>query len=505
MAKGAGYVVSVVAVATAALVFGSVGAPAQTLRVSNIGNPPNHGDPTTSLSYQHSYTFEAMFDALTTVDGDGSVKGRLATGWTNVDPTTWRFTLAPGVSFHAGAPFNADTIVWAVKNLQSDDQKKFGGSVYGSLKHIVDAKKVDDLTVDIVTERPAPILPNEISAFRIVDPQAWVDLGRDKFGNNPSGTGPFRATSWDETKTDMVKFDKGPRRAKIDGILMYFQPEAATRVQAFQSEAVDLAFGIPTDSVKLIQQAGGTVNAGTTPSVAVLVFNENMGGFTKDKRVLQAINYAIDKSFIDTLFNGFGQASGQPAAASVNGYQADIKAYPYDPTKAKQLLTAAGYPDGLKVVAEIVNNNADLTNLYQQVAQDLKKVGIDMELKIISLPDLFGRVTGAKPFEGEMHIMNYGSNPSIDVMRSVNAFHSCNARAKWTCLPDAEAAIEGANTEFDPAKRAAYLRNIAEVYHEEAPVIFLYDQFELDATSKKVGNYKNENWRINWADIAMSN
>ena len=52
-------------------------------------------------------------------------------------------------------------------------------------------------------------------------------------------------------------------------------------------------------------------------------------------------------------------------------------------------------------------------------------------------------------------------------------------------------------------KRAAYLRKIAEVYHDEAPVIFLYEQFELDATSKKVKNYKNENWRINWADIEM--
>ena len=503
MGKGAGFFVSIVAVATAALAFGSVDVQAQTLRVSNIGNPPNHGDPTTSLSYQHSYTFEAMFDALTTVDGDGSVKGRLATSWKNVDPTTWRFTLAPGVSFHAGAPFNADAIVAAVKQLQSDDQKKFGGSVYGSLKHIVDAKKIDDLTVDVITERPAPILPHEIAAFRVIDPKAWADLGREKFGNSPSGTGPFRATSWDDTKAEMTRFDQGVRKAKFDGILMYFQPEAATRVQAFQGDAVDLVFGIPTGSAGLIRQAGGTVNEGTTPSVSILVFNMNKGGITADKRVRQAFNYAIDKSYPETLFNGFGKAGSQPASASVNGYQPDIKPYPYDPTKARALLAEAGYGSGLTVDAEIVNNNADLTNLYQQVAQDLKKVGVTMNLKIITLPDLFGRVVGSKEFEGQMHIMNYGSNPSNDVMRSLNAFHSCTARAKWTCLPDAEEAIKGANTEFDPVKRAADLRKIAEVYHDEAPVIFLYEQFELDATSKKVKNYKNENWRINWADIEM--
>jgi peptide/nickel transport system substrate-binding protein len=493
-----------VAMATV-LVVGSVSLSfGQTLRVSNIGNPPNHGDPTTSLSYQHTYTFETSFDPLVTVDGDGSPRPRLATSWKNTGPLTWEFKLKPGISFHAGTAFNADAVVAAVKNLQSDDQKKFGGSVYGSLKHIVDARKIDDLTVEIITSRPAPILPNEISAFRIIDPAKWSDLGRENFGNNPSGTGPFRVTSWDDTKAQMVRFENGPRQPKVDGLLMYFQPEAATRVQAFQSEAVDIAFGIPTDSANLIKQAGGTVNVGSTPSVAILVFNQSTGGITTDKRVRQAFNYAIDKSFIDTLFNGFGKAAGQPAASSVNGFQADVQAYPYDPAKAKQLLAEAGFPNGLSVVAEIVNNNADLSNLYQQVAQDLSKVGVTMELKIITLPDLFGRVVGTKEFEGQMHIMNYGSNPSIDMMRSINAFHSCEARQKWTCIPAAEAAIKGANSEFDPKKRAQYLREIAQIYHEEAPQIFLYEQFELDATSSKVSGFKNENWRINWADIALA-
>lgn len=504
MAKHTKIVRSLVAVA-AAVAVGSIGAQAQTLRVSNIGNPPNHGDPTTSLSYQHSYTFETNFDALTTVDGKGVVSGRLAASWTNIDPTTWRFELVPNVEFHAGTPFNADAIVHAVKQLQSADQQKFGGSVYGSLKHIVDAKKVGELTVDVITDRPAPILPHEISAFRIVDPKGWLDLGRESFGNQPSGTGPFRVTSWNDTKAEMVRFDKGVRKPNVDGVVMFFQPEAATRVQAFQGDAVDMAFGIPTNSVGLIRQSGGTVHQGTTPSVAILVFNMNKGGITTDKRVRQALNYAIDKSFTDTLFNGFGRPGSQPASASVNGYQPDIKPYPYDPEKAKALLAEAGFPSGLNITAEIVANNADLTNLYQQVAQDLSKIDVTLDLRLITLPDLFGRVIGTKEFEGEMHIMNYGSNPSNDVMRSLNAFHSCTSRAKWTCLPEAEDAIAAANTEFDPEKRAAHLRKIAQVYHEEAPVLFLYEQFELDATAPHVKNFKNENWRINWHEIEMTN
>ncbi|MBM3504944.1 MAG: ABC transporter substrate-binding protein [Alphaproteobacteria bacterium] len=480
-------------------------AEAQTLRVSNLNDPPNKGDPTVSLSYQHTYTFEALFDALTTVSGDGKAGPSLASGWTNKDPLTWEFKLKPNIKFHSGAAFNADSIVFAVKNLQSDDQKKFGASVYGSVRHVVDATKVDDLTVVIKTDRPAPILPNEIAAFRIVDGKVWTDLGRDKFGFNPSGTGPFKVTSWDNLKAEMTRADTGPRGApKVGGVQMYFMPEAATRVQAFLAGSVDIAMGIPSDSEKRVEAAGGKINTGTAPSVAILVFNQSKGGFTTDKRVRQAFNYAIDKNFTKTLLGGHAKPAGQPAASSVNGFQADVNAYPYDPDRAKKLLAEAGFPNGLKTTAEIVTNNADLTNVYQQVAQDLSKVGVTLELKIISLADLSARVTGTKPFEAEMHVMNYGSNPSNDMMRSINAFHSCAAPQKWTCIPEAEDAIKAANSEFDPVKRMTHLRRIAQLYNDAAPQLFLYEQYELDATSPKVANYKNENWRINWHQIELS-
>lgn len=488
----------------ALLLVSGAGAQAQTLRVSNLNAPSGKGDPTTSLSYQHTYTFEAIFDTLTAVRGDGKPAASLAESWTNKDPLTWTFKLKPGVTFHTGTPLTADVIVFAVKNLQSDEQKKLGAPVYGSLSHVIEATKVDDMTVEIKTSRPAPILPAETSAFRIVDPKAWADLGRENFGTRPSGTGPFRVTAWDNTQATMVRFDGGFRKPKIDNMLMYFQPEAATRVQAFNGGAVDLAFSIPTDSVELVKKAGGTINVGTAPSVSILVFNQKKGGFTTDKRVRQALNYAIDKSYGQTLLGGYGKPAGQPATASVNGYQPDIGAYPYDPAKAKQLLSEAGFPNGLKVVAEIVDTNADLTNVYQKVAQDLAKVGVNMELRLITLPDLFAKVTGGKEFEGEMHIMNYGSNPSGDMMRSINAFHSCNSASKWTCVPEAQAAIEAANAEFDPAKRSAELRKIALAYHDAAPQIFLFEQYELDATTAKVKGFRNQNWLISWADIELA-
>ncbi|MSO65910.1 MAG: hypothetical protein EXQ85_08985, partial [Alphaproteobacteria bacterium] len=458
-------------------------AAAQTLRIANLEAPPNRGDPTgPGLSYQHVIAWESMYDGLTTIEPDGTPKGVLAVSWKNKDPTTWLFKLRPNVKFHSRTPFDADAMVAAVRTLHSDDTKKFGAALYNTLRHTTEARKIDDLTIELKTAAPAPIVPSEAAALRIMDPKAWADLGREKFGNNPSGTGPFRVTAWDNTKLEMARFDGGVRKGKVANMVMYFLPEPPTRVQAVTGGSVDLAFSIAPDAVDLVTRSGGKVHASGSPSIIVLVFNQAQGKYTTDRRVRLAFNLAIDKSYTETLLSGYGKYVAQPAASSVKGYQPDIKPYAHNPEQAKRLLREAGYPNGLKAIAEVVLTSSDTANVLQKIVQDLSKVGIDMELRQIQLADLSARGTGLKPYEGELHISNYGSNPAMDMMRPINAFHSCSNARKWTCFPEIEPDIAAANTEFDPEKRAALLRKIAQFYHDMAPDIFLSEQFQLDAT-----------------------
>jgi ABC-type transport system substrate-binding protein len=286
---------------------------------------------------------------------------------------------------------------------------------------------------------------------------------------------------------------------------MYFLPEPATRVQAVTGGSVDIAFGISPDSVELITRGGHKVVSSAAPSNLILVFNQAQGKYTTDQRVRMAYNLAIDKSYAQTLLNGYGKVISQPAASNVNGYQADIPTYPHDPVRAKRLLTEAGYGNGLKSIVEVVLTSSEIQNVFLKIQQDVAKVGIEMDLRPIQLADLSARGAGIKPYEGEMHIHNYGSNPAMDMMRPINAFHSCSNPRKWKCFPEIEPTITIANTEFDPVKRSAALRKIAQYYHEQAPDIFAYEQFQLDAIASKVKNFKNENWRVNWADIEIGN
>lgn len=496
--------VVVVGALAAALALFVNGATAQTLRVANLEPPPNRGDPTgPGLSYQHVITWEAIHDALTTIEPDGRPKGNLALSWENKDPLTWVFKLRPNLKFHAGTAFDADAVVAAVRTLHSDDTKRFGVALYNTLRHITEARKVDDMTVELKTAAPGPIVPSEAAALRIVDPKVWADLGREKYGNAPSGIGPFRVTAWDNTKLEMARFEGGPRQAKVANITMFFLPEPATRVQALNGGSVDLAFTISPDAVDLVIRSGGRIHPSGSPSILTLTFNQGQGKYTTDLKVRRAFNLAMDKSYTETLLKGYAKYVAQPAARSVNGYQPDIQPYPYDPAEAKRLLTEAGYGNGLKAVAEVVLSSSDVANVFTKIVQDVSKVGIDLEMRQIQLADLSARGTGVKPYEGEIHISNFGSNPAMDMMRPINAFHSCSNPRKWSCFTEIEADIAAANTELDTTKRNALLRKIALFYHERAPSIWVYEQFQLDATSAKVRNYKNENWRVNWADIEI--
>ena len=477
---------------------------AETLRIATDNLPPSRGDPHTSLSFQTLYVWQTLFDALTVVDVAGKAQPSLALSWENKAPDTWHFRLRPNVKFHNGRTFNADAIVHSVSYLISDEGKANSGIVFGSLRHLAGATRIDDLTVEIKTRGPSPILPNELSALKIVEPGAWVDLGRDGFIKDPSGTGAFRVTAWDEGQLDTVRFADGWRPNKLDAITWLALPESAARVSAFASEQVHLALSLGSDSKELIERAGGRLNVGPTPSNSVLMFNMAKPGIAQDLRVRQAFNYALDKTFVDTLLGGVTVPASQPAPRSVNGYQSDIEPYPYDPEKARQLLAEAGFSGGLNVVAEILSTLPDLANVQQHLASNLRQVGVNLELRVITLPDLIGRVTGAKQIEGDMFVFNFGAQPSGDMMRSINNFHSCNFPRKWTCFPDIEATIKMVNGEFDPAKRDAGLREIAQYYHENVPAVWFYEQISLDAISPRVKNYRNDNWVISFPDIELT-
>lgn len=487
------------------LASGAILSPAaaqQSVKIAINNMPPTRGDPTTSLTYQFGYVWQAMFDSLTRVDDSGKAQPALAESWRNVSPTQWEFKLRPGVTFHNGEPLTADAIVLALQTLISDEGKTKSGVVFGTLRSVAGARRIDDQTVEVTTANPAPILPNEIAALKIAAPKAWSSLGREGFARNPAGTGPFQQVSWDDSKLVLKRADNAWRKPKLDGMEILLLPEFASREQAFTSGQVDIAWSLAADSKDKVERAGGKLVIVPTPSINALLFHAQKPGPTQDKRVRHALNYALDKSYTETLMGGFTTSASQPAGKTVRGFQSDIKPYEYDPAKAKALLAEAGYANGFSGLAEITLVGSK--DIFEKIAADFSKVGVQVEMRIITLNDLLARRDGRKEFDGAMFNYNFGAQPSGDMMRSLNSFHSCNFPRKWTCFPEIEPTIAMVNSEFDEKKRNEGLRKIAQYYRDNAPAVWMEEQIEIDGVSNKVRNYRNVNWVINFTDFDIA-
>ncbi|NQV80281.1 MAG: hypothetical protein HQ495_06980 [Alphaproteobacteria bacterium] len=496
------------AVIAATVAFGAVPvaqAQEKVLRVAHFGFNPQKGRFEMAFGAQSTLPLMAFADSMTFLNKDGSVDPGLATSWEAKDQSTWVFKIREGVKFHNGAPMTADQVVKNVEFLINDEAGKT--SISSRFLGLASAKKIDERTVEITTKTPNPILDRWFALFRIMDADYQKDVGIEGFTIKPIGTGPFKVTSWTGETMEAEKFADAWRPAKIDRLRIDSLTEVAARVSALQSGQVDIAWVLSPDDIPRLDASGHKVNITQIFDVVSFKFNTIPERTTADnapildRRVRRAINFAINRDqYVKEVLGGLTVAAGQSGASTVAGHQKDIKPYPYDPEQAKKLLAEAGYGDGLNLIMELIPTSTDYTNTSQFIADNLKRVGINLELRQIALADLLGKLRGQKPWDGHMWMGLVESFPTGDVMRPF-ATDSCSFFGAFICDKSIQPTIDAANSEFDKSKRAELVRKVVQHYHDEALISYMYERSVIDGLSPKVKNYRLFNRAINWHEI----
>ena len=223
------------------------------------------------------------------------VQPLLAVSWENVDKLTWRMRLRPNAKFHNGEAFNADAVVQDVLyTIEGEGKGLTSGRNMRTQTRIASIKKVDDLTVEIKTSVPNPIVPKAIAGNFIPAPQAYADQGNEGFANNPIGTGSFRLVEWSAEGSRLEAFVESWRPARIKRLTITSLPERTTRVQAIVSGQADIAIGLSIDNISTIERSGHQIVASPRPSVMSWqfmaavpdsLFNDNVCG---SPRILQS-------------------------------------------------------------------------------------------------------------------------------------------------------------------------------------------------------------------------
>jgi peptide/nickel transport system substrate-binding protein len=208
-----------------------------------------------------------MYEPLLRRDRELKLEPALATEWTNIDPMTWRFKLRQGVKFHDGTPFTVDDVLFSVQRALAP-----GSDLASQLAIVKEVKKIDDNTVDFVTDGPAPILPNYLVGIAIMS-KAWCEghntaraamlKDEESFATrNANGTGPFMLKDRQPAvRTVMVNNPNwwclNDQPIDVDEVVFSRIENSVTRVAALLSGELDMVYNVPPQDIDRIQKTQG--------------------------------------------------------------------------------------------------------------------------------------------------------------------------------------------------------------------------------------------------------
>ncbi|TVS09901.1 MAG: hypothetical protein EA417_19610 [Gammaproteobacteria bacterium] len=469
-------------------------ASATELRFGVSDLPRSMGNPFTESGTPSSYTWAALFDALTRLDPEGRLVPALATQWELVDARTWRFSLRKGVEFSNGEPFNAAAVGATLEWLTSPEGRRtlIGNEIRG----VVGIRPRSEYIIDVITAEPDAILPQRLSAVMIVAPEAWARLGPEGFARMPAGTGSYRVVQWDTARA-RVRLEANPgswRPPTIPLIDLVALPDNAVRVQALRSGEIDLTM-VDIEDVDFLISRGFMVHHRPSMQVMALAFNTERDPPTpvRDPRVRQALNLAVNRQAIaDILLQGLVEPAGQPASRVTPGYNPNVPAFPYDPERARALLAEAGYPDGLELRIEVVTGGIPgARQIFQVVVQDLRRIGVHATLQLRPFSAWLRDYLGGTA-RGDLFSLPWNAAPYNDAQRPIE-YYSCALRNAFFCEPAVMPKIEAIGRELDAEKRMGLLKDLASTLHELAPSLFLVEQIDLYATSDVVAHFEIAN------------
>jgi peptide/nickel transport system substrate-binding protein len=321
----------------------------------------------------------------------------------------------------------------------------------------------------------------------MLPPQYFQQVGSDGFGKKPIGTGPYKLVEW--VQNDHITMTANPDywggAPKITNVQWKLVNDALTRVQALKAGQADLVYQVAPAQVNDLNSST-TSKAVGWPSSRVMVagFNTFVKPFD-DVRVRQALNYAVDKqTILKTVLSGHGQQINSAGSPALFGYDPSLDPYPYDPVKAKQLLTAAGYPNGFATewYGTQGRYEADV-EIQQAIAGYLEAVGVTTKMTLTDVGTFFNAWL-AKSYQA---IWFFGQgNTILDEDEFLNGMLYSKGRGWYYSTPATDAMIEAARTETDPAKRLALYKPLMQKLHDDAPWIFLWAQEDYWGVSNRL-------------------
>ena len=426
-----------------------------------------------------------MFDTLVTRDENNQLAPSLATAWKATSDTVWEFTLRKDVKFHNGEPFNAAAAKFSLDRLADPATK----SPIAELKNVKAVNVVDDTTIAITTDGPDPILPTKMVLFGgvMMPPQYVKEKGDDFVAKNPVGTGPYKFVSWAKDNQVVMEANAGYFRGapKFKKLIFRTIPNVADMVAALKAGEIDIAAAGITGDIATSLKGNPDISIVMSDWIRTFFISLDTSVAPLDKKeVRQALNYAVDvQAIIDTIMGGYASRVSTIIPKQNFGYDASIKPYEYNPTKAKELLTQAGYPNGFTIKFD--GGTTDLV-VAQAIAGQLEKVGVKCTLNLTDATTLVANMAAKKA--APMYIIG-NTGWTMDGLSNFQSYARSDRRYARQNDPDLDKLVDIEEKTIDPKLRQDAFTKAQQILRDQAYFIYLYQGNNIYAMRNTV-SYK---------------
>jgi len=451
-----------------------------------LASEPNSLDPHLVVGRNTEIFVANVFDGLTARDASANILPSLATEWGFLgDGSSWQFKLRQGVTFHNGDPFDAESVKFTIERVINPDTKS---PIAAQMATIAGVDIVDASTVVVRTKQPDIMIPNRLGELYggMLSPAHTMATDAATLATKPNGTGPFMLTEWVKNERLVLQANpshwRGP--ASVSQITVRPILEDAARIAALQTGEVDFIANVPYERIaELRADPNLVVKTIATPRVFFVSMDPRVKPFD-DVRVRQALNYAVDvDAIISALYLGHATRIATAVPTAAFGYDASVTPYPYDPAKARELLTEAGYPNGFSVEFDSFTGSiADHSRPAEAIVEYLRQVGIDVKMNVFEF-GAFGPRRVANQVS-PLHIYSIGNSffePAwvLKFMMQQNLGLFYRNEEIYNLCNQAEAT-------FDASARVPIYAKVQQLLKDDAGFIFLFQNDAVFAMNKKV-------------------
>jgi peptide/nickel transport system substrate-binding protein len=477
--------------------------------VRAMTSEPAQIDPQGAPSSGLSLVLPYLFDTLVVRDVDNSVRPLLAESWdVSDDGRQVTFNLKEGVTFHDGAPLNAEAVRYTFERFKEVGTRS---PIYGGIMQIAGVEAVDDLTVRFSFEQPAANFWSTVSMpyAGIISP-ASAQRVEEAGEGHLVGSGPFVLEGWEAGQE--IRLASNPDYAwgppivenqgqpYVDALVYKVIPDATTQVAALQAGEVNVLFiNQPSHKAKLEQDETVELEDALMSDLIYLGFNAQKPPFD-EALVRQALSHAVNKDeIVNVALGGLGRAAFAPLPPGLPGFDESLKDYEqgYDPEKAQALLTEAGFEraddggwerDGHPLGAVLLTstrapNEAVATLLQSQ----LKAIGVPVEIQQLD-SNAVTQATAKGNFDLLLYRYGWNDPDALSIFLSSSRIGSTN-RVGYS-NPEFDALVEQGAHELDEDARTRLYLEAQKIALQDAPWQPLYNPVDIMAMSRLVQGAK---------------